>query len=63
MTNYERIKAMSVDELASFLCNIFIAEAEVEVEDPCTICPARNHCRYGHNGMKDWLESEVAKDE
>ena len=61
MTNYERIKAMSVDELAAFLCNIFIAE--VEVEDPCTICPASNYCRYGHNGMKDWLESEVAEDE
>ena len=60
MTNYERIKAMSVDELASFFCNII---AEVEVEDPCTICPARNHCRYGHTGMKDWLESEVTEDE
>lgn len=59
MTNYERIKAMSVDDLAAFFCNIIIAE--VEVEDPCTICPARKHCRYGHNGMKDWLESEVSE--
>ena len=60
MTNYDRIKAMSVDELASFFCNII---AVVEVEDPCAICPARKHCRYGHTGMKDWLESEVAEDE
>jgi hypothetical protein len=60
MTNYERIKAMSVDELASFFCNII---TEVEAEDPCAICPARKHCRYGHTGMKDWLESEVAEDE
>ena len=60
MTNHERIKAITVDELASLFCNII---AEVEVEDPCAICPARKHCRHGHNGMKDWLESEVAEDE
>lgn len=58
MKNYERIKGMTIDELASFFCNII---TEAEVEDPCTICPARKHCRYGHTGMKDWLESEVSE--
>lgn len=56
-TNFENIKAMTIDELAAFLCNLFDA-------DGCfNLCPAHSHCLHGHTGMKDWLESEVSNDE
>lgn len=51
MTNYERIKAMSVDEMAEMLS---------EVTD-CYWCRAKvrnceGHC---HEFIRRWLESEV----
>ena len=55
MTNYENIKLMSEDALAEFLCQLMCAECCEKT------CPATNYCRSGHNGMKKWLESEVAE--
>lgn len=52
MTNYETIKDMTVNELASFLCGLMCADCCKEH------CPAKGFCYHGHNGMKDWLESE-----
>lgn len=48
MTNLEKIRAMSVEELAKWLCNQFRCET----------------CFYGEsfdcmNKLKKWLESEV----
>lgn len=57
MTNYEKIKEMTLEELATFLCNSFD-----EAFNNCEECPAREYCRKGCNGFKVWLESE-AKDE
>lgn len=57
MTNHENIKDMTVNELASFLCNLMCAEC-------CeNRCPAKELCHSGHTGMKKWLESEVDDNE
>lgn len=58
MTNFEKIKEMSIDELSSFLCRF----VDVEVED-CDKCPATKYCRRGCNGFKVWLESEAKEEE
>ena len=61
MTNYERIKAMSVDEMAKFLSN----------KMDCFVCPAyeSHSCKGVINNtqvncivhLKQWLKSEVKK--
>ena len=59
LTNYERIKAMSVEEMAKFLrllVNCF------EKED-CASCQNRVLCSCANNSaVKRWLESEVEHD-
>ncbi|MBO5715053.1 MAG: hypothetical protein J6S23_01510 [Clostridia bacterium] len=55
MTNFEKIKAMSVEEMRQFLfdCN-----------KDCIFCPAYRSCK-DHNGFScfykiyEWLESEA----
>ena len=59
MTNYEKIKAMSVEDMAKFLNLVIDREIEIWVGfgDIC----------HGHNGnrcwkcVQQWLESEVEK--
>lgn len=48
MTNFEKIKAMSVEEMREFLCKLL----------DCSIC------RFGPWGctLMEWLESEVEED-
>ena len=58
MTNYEKIKAMSIDEMVEFLENA--------CDSPCTtICDNFDRCRLNNsiaricrNHFKQWLESE-----
>lgn len=54
MTNFERIKAMSVEEMAELLCKC----------SDCTngLCYGNDLCRYGQNGCLKWLESEVEEE-
>ena len=58
MTNYEKNKNMSVEEMAEFLCDNF----------DCDICPAfdSDYCcsidlKVCSNAMKKHLENEVIK--
>ena len=53
MTNYEKIKNMSVEEMAKFLCESFIV---------CSDCPVRDSCVRDHEGFSYWLESEVEEE-
>ena len=49
-TNADRIRAMSDEELAKWLCDISTAEC-------CDrSCPARGMCDIGDNGMIKWLK-------
>ena len=53
MTNYERIKAMNIDELSNFL-------GSMECDDYC-IFGYREECSEGLDcqiGIRQWLESE-----
>ena len=49
-TNADRIRSMSDEELAKFLCGISTAEC-------CDrSCPARGICGFEDNGMIKWLK-------
>ena len=52
-TNYEKIKAMSIDEMAEILSLIAL--------NPCKLCDAPD-CRTGYeciNGWRLWLNQEA----
>jgi len=57
MTVFEEIKSMSIEDLAQEICQYFDMH---DIE--CEKCPAYKFCYKGHNGMKNYLNSEV-KDE
>ena len=52
MTNAERIRSMSDEELAMFLCN-FNCGADEYI---CEGCKAAQYCYAGHAGTIDWLQ-------
>ena len=54
MTNADRIRAMSYEELAEFLCHFRSDDAAT-----CSGCKSEHYCRPGHNGMIDWLQQPV----
>ena len=60
MTNYDRIKSMSVEEMAEFI------ERMTEYLEICTVCPAYKMCdthiKCGEN-IKQWLLQEVSGDD
>jgi len=50
MTNADRIRSMTDEELSAFLCNM---------GQECNQCIATDYCSLGHTGMLDWLKKEV----
>lgn len=58
-TNADRIRAMSDEELAKFLCNFRSCDSS---EHPCNGCKAEPHCHTGHTGMEDWLQQPAEED-
>lgn len=58
MTNYEKIKGMSVEELAEFLNNVDVC---MSGEDPmlsCLIEDKRTSMGWNSEDIEEWLESE-----
>lgn len=53
MTNADRIRAMSDEELSAFLCDFRTCDAN---NHPCNGCKAEQYCRVGHTGMIDWIQ-------
>ncbi|MBC8528249.1 DUF551 domain-containing protein [Christensenellaceae bacterium NSJ-44] len=53
-TNADRIRDMTDDELAKFLCDLRSCDTDAH---PCNKCKAAPFCRPGHTGMIDWLQS------
>ena len=51
ITNADRIRAMSDEELAKFLCSILNCESGK--------CPGIAYCASGNNGCADWLRQLV----
>lgn len=57
MTNYERIKAMSIDEMARF---IFGTSVDYDDDDLCGLRHIENILIFDEeDDIKYWLESEV----
>lgn len=53
MTNGDKIRSMTDEEMQKWLCSIMTAEC-------CDMsCPGRDMCMLGHNGLYDWLKQEV----
>lgn len=57
-TNADRIRAMSDEELAKFLCDI----REKGSCDSCEACVAPRYCHSGHNGFADWLQQPAQEE-
>lgn len=52
MTNGEKLRSMSDEDLAQFLCSLIPAEN-------CGICYARDFCFCGNNGFEEWMKKEA----
>ena len=59
-TNAQKIRGMSDEELAEFLCNFRTCDAADE--HPCIGCKAEQYCRVGHTGTIDWLQQPAEED-
>lgn len=55
MTNADRIRAMTDEELTAFLCDL----RTNGTYDGCDNCPAYDFCEHGHTGFIDWLRKEA----
>lgn len=53
-THADRLRAMSDEELAEFMCHN-VSNGTVN----CAFCAAAELCRMGHNGWLDWLQQEA----
>ena len=52
-TNANRLRAMTDEELAEFICGL------MSRDDCYKRCPAKVICYYEHTGMVDWLKREA----
>lgn len=59
-TNADRIRAMSDEELAKFLCEFRSCDSDGY---PCSGCKAESYCLAGHNGMEDWLQQPAEEED
>ncbi len=58
-TNADRIRVMSDEELAKFLCDI---RSKRSSRYSCEGCVAEEFCHDGHNGMIDWLQQPAEEE-
>ena len=56
MTNYDRIKAMSIEEMAEFICGIFDIQLDNSKFINGDLIPM-----YDENEIRQWLEMEVSE--
>ena len=59
-TNADRIRSMSDEELAEFLCSFRSCDADEYI---CEGCKAAKYCRAGHTGTIDWLQQPAKEGE
>lgn len=55
----DRIRAMTDDELAKFLCDFRSCDSDGH---PCNGCQAEPYCMVGHIGTIDWLQQPAEED-
>lgn len=56
LSNADRIRAMSDEELAKWLCSLMTAECCDQR------CPARDICHLGDNGLVKWMKQPAEED-
>ena len=56
MTNSDRVRAMSDEELAEWMCSLMTAECCDQR------CPARDICNLGDNGLVKWMKQPAEED-
>lgn len=60
MTNFEKLKSMTADELQTYFCDTVMEDIAYEAKVyPCNICPVAVHCYGKHNGFRAWLDAET----
>ena len=58
-TNADRIRAMSDEELAEFLCDFRGCDTD---ENTCIGCKGEQYCRTGHAGTTEWLKQPAEEE-
>ena len=58
-TNADRIRAMSDEELAEFLCDFRGCDTD---ENTCIGCKGEQYCRAGHAGTTEWLKQPAEEE-
>ena len=61
MTNYDRIKSMSVEEMAEFICSIYDDKQEPYTADKNI--EGYTIPDYDESNIKEWLEQEVEEND
>ena len=59
-SNADKIRAMSDEELAEFLCSFRSCNADEYI---CEGCKATKYCRAGHAGTIDWLQQPAKEND
>ena len=58
-TNADRIREMSDEELAEFLCDFRGCDTD---ENTCIGCKGEQYCRAGHAGTTEWLKQPAEEE-
>ena len=58
-TNADRIRAMSDEQLAEFLCEFRSCDSSAH---PCDSCKGTEYCQPGHVGILDYLKKPAGED-
>ena len=60
MRNADKIRAMSDEELAEFLCDFRACDTD---ENTCIGCKGEQYCRAGHAGTMEWIKQPAEAEE
>ena len=59
MTRLDYIKTMDAVKAGRYICDV-MEDLISDPSDPvCDVCPWREKCKVGHNGVTEWLMEEV----
>lgn len=63
MSNFDKIKGMSKDEMALFFCRTVVMFLKDKEDYECDICPWEKICEVGgRKGTLKWLEEDADSD-
>ena len=59
-SNADRIRSMTDEELAEFLCDFRGCDTD---ENTCIGCKGEQYCRAGHAGTMEWLQQPIKEND